>query len=134
MRHLLPLALCLLGCQQGAGADKDTDLDPIDTDGAFMEVQSILTGSCATSGCHDGTQSPDMRSPAYDHLVGVWANGVTLPYVDPEYTDTSYLMRKITGTQEAVGGVGAPMPFNGDPLPEPDIERIASWILDGAPR
>lgn len=132
MRHLLPL-LPLLACATDDRSPDDplSETDPAAQAAQFEPIEATLAASCATSGCHDGTQVPDMRPPSYDRLVGVWARQITLPYVDPEYLDTSYLFRKLDGSQAQVGGGGARMPLAGE-ITEAQIEEIAAWIEQGA--
>jgi SprB repeat len=70
------------------------------------EIQTIIATNCAVSGCHNGTQSPNLSS-----LAGVQAN------------------RENIKSRTANGN----MPPSGRPdLTEEQVKKIACWVDDGA--
>jgi len=105
-----------------------------------QDVQPIFTTSCAVSGCHDaGSLSAGMvleEGRLFDPgegIVGVpsqEAPGVLR--VKPGSSAESYLIHKLQGTQDTVGGAGDPMPLGGEPLSEATLQVIRDWIDQGA--
>ena len=99
-------------------------------------VQPIYNQSCATSAiCHANGANYVVLSNgvSWANTFLVEADGVNGPqgfFVDPFLPDSSFLFKKVAGTQGPTGG--ATMPYNGDPLPADQIELIRSWILEGA--
>lgn len=70
------------------------------------EIQSIISTNCAVSGCHNGSQSPNLSN-----LSGVQANKASV--------------KTRTGSKS--------MPPNGRPgLSDEQIKKIACWVDDGA--
>jgi len=99
----------------------------------------IFALSCAISGCHDNRANPagalTMTSiqASYAGLVGrnsTQASGRKL--VTPADPDKSYLVDKLMGTHLSVGGSGRQMPQDAAPLMPGDIDRVVTWINDGA--
>jgi hypothetical protein len=135
------MAVVLAGCA-GAVDDKETtDTDTVETDvGAptfAADVQPIFAQSCASGGCHGGPEALtglDLSpSVAYDQLVGAPSFQVpTLNLVTAGDPDQSYLMNKLLGSAEDVGGAGDIMP-PGFGLGPADIEVVRAWIAAGAP-
>ncbi len=109
----------------GGGSNPDTTF--------AADIQPIFTARCATSGCHDlsnstGTGLILVSGHAYDSLVGVASVEVALNRVEPGDADNSYLVHKIEGTQT----VGDRMPRNQTPLTPDQIQMIRAWIDQGA--
>jgi hypothetical protein len=52
--------------------------------------------------------------------------------IEPGSADSSYLVNKIQGTHQAVGGSGDQMPLGGGALTPSDIEIIRAWAQAGA--
>lgn len=105
------------------------------------DVQPILAGTCALSGCHGSNANPSEKplvlssGQAYDDMVGVASAGLpTMPRVSPNQPDNSYLVHKIQGTQLSVGGSGDRMPLGQPPLSQLTIDLIRRWITEGAQR
>ncbi|MCB9664647.1 MAG: hypothetical protein H6732_11085 [Alphaproteobacteria bacterium] len=101
------------------------------------DVVPILRNNCASSDCHGGPEATtglDLRpSKAYAQLVGVPCDQADdILRVDPGNPDASYLLAKVGGTPEALGGEGDPMPppFG---LGQQDLDVIRAWIAAGAP-
>jgi hypothetical protein len=117
--------------------DDETDTTPDDTDVepaiSFSAIQPALAQSCGNSYCHGGGQVPNLNDGGYDAIVGVRAEQLAMPYIDPMYPDTSYLLYKIKGTQTDVGGGGQQMPRGGSALPQEVVDQVEAWILAGAP-
>jgi hypothetical protein len=101
---------------------------------SFGEIQdTILTPSCAVSGCHTGANPPDglnlSAGDAYSNIVNVAS--VQMPdlfRIEPGDPDNSYLVRKVEG----IGIVASRMPLNDDPLTEDKIDLLRQWVSDGA--
>ena len=94
------------------------------------DVQTqIFTPTCAVSGCHRGTQSPNLRAgQAFTNIVNVPSSQVpSLFYIEPGNPGNSYLVRKIQGT-----GSGSQMPFLRPPLSSSLITLVRDWVLQGA--
>ena len=101
------------------------------------DIQPILTGNCAFSGCHAGTapqQGQNLSAGvAYANVVCVASNERPgMMRVRPFEPDSSYLVHKIQGTQGDVGGSGGQMPLGGTPLSQQQISLIRAWITQGA--
>ena len=96
-------------------------------------VQPIYNGSCSTSAvCHANGSDLVVLAPtvSYANTFLVQSNGENGPqgpFIDPFQPDLSFLLKKIEGT-----GAGDRMPYNGDPLPQAQIDAIRTWILEGA--
>lgn len=101
----------------------------------FTEIQNtIFTPSCATVGCHSGSNPPDglnlSAGVAYADIVNVAAVQMpSLLLIEPGDPDDSYLVRKIQGT----GIVANRMPLNASPLTQQQIDLVRQWVSDGAP-
>lgn len=106
------------------------------------DIQPIWDANCVT-GCHEpnGTGSPwFLLTP--DEAYGAIVNKPSLTYptltlVTPGDPDASYLLNKLLDTQSDVGGGTSPMPMPADPsmfmkLPQADIDKITTWIEQGA--
>ena len=121
------------GDKDGSGG-RDVDSDAIDTEQwtTYDTVRPLFVTTCATSGCHDGTQAPNMSDGGAGALVGVQAQQVRMPYIDPGYLDTSYLVYKLRGAQQAAGGSGQQMPLGGV-FSDEDLALVEAWVLSGAP-
>jgi len=127
---LSPILILIFACSH------DGALDPGNNQGGtratFSSIQSnVLSTTCAVSGCHNGTQPPNMSgSVAYSNLVNVGNLIGTLDYIEPNNADNSYLYRKVTGQNI----VGKRMPENGPPyLSTAVTDSIKAWIDAGAP-
>lgn len=100
------------------------------------DVQPIFTASCALANCHiapDPQQGMDLSDgQAYANIVNVPSNESSLDRIEPGDPEASYLVHKIRGTQNSVGGSGVQMPAVGGPLPTATINLIRSWVRAGA--
>ena len=100
----------------------------------FSEIQdTIFTPTCATAGCHSGSNPPDglnlTTGMAYGDIVNVAS--VQMPallLVEPGDPDNSYLVRKIQGA----GIVANRMPLGGAPLSQEAIDLVRQWVAEGA--
>jgi hypothetical protein len=95
-------------------------------------IQSdIFNKSCALSGCHNGSVSPNLTpDAAYGNIVGVPSDQKSnLNRIEPGDPGKSYLYLKITGDNSITG---ARMPNGGPPLSAAEIETIRIWIENGA--
>lgn len=124
------------------GCFSDDPTDPSDGPPSFAEdIQPIFSGSCAFSGCHGSNANPPQKpmeltaGQAYDNIVGV--SSAELPSmlrIAPGEPDQSYLIHKIQGTQNSVGGSGDRMPLGMAPLAQSTIDLIRRWVEEGASR
>ena len=120
-----------------AGSTGSVDAVVVASAGYAADVQPIFDGNCAFSGCHAGA-SPKQglnlsAGVSYDLIVGVPSNQLaTMARIEPGSADLSYLVNKIQGTQQAVGGSGDQMPLGGGALAPSDIEIIRAWAQAGA--
>src|SRR3989441_430482 len=102
------------------------------------DVQAIFnTSTPPCTNCHPSAAGMDLRAgSSYASIVDQNASEVpAMKRVRPFMPDSSYLIHKIQGTQNTVGGTGARMPLgcsgNGC-LPNASINIIRNWILQGA--
>ncbi len=129
----------------GIALDGDNDGQPGGTFMSAFEVQQpvitatlteiqndIFTPSCATAGCHSGSNPPDglllTAGDAWSNIVNVDAVQVDLKRVKPGDPDNSYLVRKVEGN----GIVANRMPLGAPPLSQEQIDLIRQWVLEGA--
>ncbi len=107
------------------------------SDGTLPTLSSIqdkiLTGSCASAGCHKGkvpSEGLDLTTGmSFTNMVNI--NSVQQPgiaLVAPGDADNSYLVQKIEGTA-ASGGI---MPVRGGSLSVNQVLTIRQWIDGGA--
>lgn len=126
------------GTTEGTTSETTTDGTTSTTAGGVDyegDIQPIWDASCVV-GCHtDGGSKADLPlGPGMSHGSLVGAQSVQLAsmkIVEPGDPDNSYLWHKLNGTQADVGGSGLSMPF-GAMLDGPELEKIETWILDGA--
>ena len=137
-------ALCLLSL---AACTKEKREAVVATGGGtgpatLSTIQSdVFRLSCGTSGCHDNRANPagNLDMSSYDATYAQLVNrnsvqATAMKLVNPGDPETSYLMNKLYGTHSGVGGNGARMPQYAAMLTSSDIERIETWITDGALR
>jgi hypothetical protein len=135
-------ALLLCGC---ANDDATLGVDLLGpTPGTMVslqhDVQPIFTASCAVSGCHDaGILSAGMvleEGRLFDPVEGIVGvpsqEALGVLRVKPGSSAESYLIHKLQGTQDTVGGGGDPMPFGGPSLADSTLQVIRDWIDQGA--
>jgi hypothetical protein len=102
------------------------------------DVQTIFTTSSPPcTNCHPSAAGMNLTAgSSYGSIVNQNASEVpAMKRVRPFMPDSSYLVHKIQGTQNTVGGSGARMPLgcsgNGC-LSNASINIIRNWILQGA--
>lgn len=93
------------------------------------DIQPIVNQYCVA--CHQnaspaGKLTLQKGKPPAD-LINVKSDESPLPFVTPGDPAKSYLMHKLKGTQNDVGGSGGQMPLGGK-LPDPQIAAIEAWI------
>jgi hypothetical protein len=133
----LVAALFVVACAgdgTGVGGPGDTEPTAPTLSG---DVQPILTGNCAFSGCHAGSSPAQgmnlSEGQTFSSTVGVASNELpTMNRIEPGDADQSYLVNKIQGTQDAVGGSGGQMPLGGTPLTTEQVTTIRAWVEAGA--
>ncbi|HKQ84403.1 MAG TPA: CHRD domain-containing protein [Steroidobacteraceae bacterium] len=117
--------------------DKAPAAPPPPAAATLAELQStIFTPICAT--CHSGGGSAlpgsmnlSSTSASFAALVNVNSEEVpSLKRVNPNNPDTSYVVRKVEGAADIVGGR---MPLGAPSLTAEQIANIRSWISSGAP-
>lgn len=148
-RHwAVPLIAGALGACAGNGEGLDQNGQPIGTPGGmtapggtpsgtvmadFQSIQdNVFTPIC--SKCHIGASAPEGlqldAAHSYNLLVGIPSvEQPNLLRIDPSDPDASYLVLKIEG---AAGISGGQMPLGEAPLPQPTIDAIRQWIVNGA--
>ena len=95
LRQLIFLTALLWGLSATA-----IDIDDVQT--------QVFDGSCALSGCHNGSAFPDLRTGvSFSAIVNVSSNQRSMLLVEPFDPDNSYLVHKI---DDGVI-VGTPMPI-----------------------
>ncbi|MBK9517670.1 MAG: hypothetical protein IPO09_10010 [Anaeromyxobacter sp.] len=140
MRHLRAPALavlltaCLTGPDVGAAIPGGglPSLEP-----TLSSVQSLVfSPRCATAACHvggNGTPLSLVAGESFGALVGIPSEQApAVPLVTPGDLAQSYLVIKLRGTHEAVGGYGTPMPPGGEELTAEELLAIEGWVSAGA--
>ena len=84
-----------------------------------IDIRPLFEASCIQ--CHGGAGGLDLES-----YEGVITGGNTGAVVDPGVPENSLLVHRLDGSVPPV------MPLDAPPFPQPDIDRIAQWILEGA--
>jgi mono/diheme cytochrome c family protein len=97
-------------------------------------VQQIFNAHCVE--CHDSGDPIEGQNlepdSAYFNLVNVRSSEAPrLPRIDPGNPDGSYLIHKVSGTQDQVGGKGDRMPLGGQ-LTDDEIRTLREWVAQGA--
>jgi hypothetical protein len=104
------------------------------------DVQPIFNNNCAFNGCHGGTILEPPGKPMSLAEGQSWTNTVGveslqrpgMARITAGAAEDSYLVHKIQGTNEGVGGSGQRMPLNLPELSSAEIDVIREWIDDGA--
>jgi hypothetical protein len=95
----------------------------------FSDIQSkVFNITCAVSGCHNGSVSPDLRASAYSRIVNRPSTQSNFDYIEPRESAKSYLYLKLLGS----GITGSRMPRGGAPLSQAKLDSIKKWIDTGA--
>ena len=95
------------------------------------DIQSIWNSAC--TGCHGSSGGLGMSSNTWETIVDGTANtGNTL--VDPGSPDDSYLYAKLKGVSGTNFSVTANMPKNNSTLSSSNLDKIETWIEEGAPQ
>jgi hypothetical protein len=107
------------------------------------DVLPIFRNSgCESPLCHGGPPPKAdfylIEGDEYDAIVNVASSEAPGALrIKPGDPDHSYLLAKLLGAQEALGGEGERMPAGealiAPPLPDEEIAVIRNWILEGAP-
>lgn len=99
------------------------------------KIQPIFGGICAQ--CHNTMETPEglvlEAGLALDLLVNVRSVQSPLKRVEPGDPEKSYLVHKLRGTQDSVGGSGQQMPAGLAPLRNEDIDLVVQWIKACSP-
>ena len=101
-------------------------------------MHDTILGSC--SPCHVTGQRAGMGplvdpQEAWDILIDVPSTQSGFPRIAPGDPDGSYLLAKVEGRQESLGGTGSAMPPDSRPaLPDDLRALLREWIAGGAPR
>lgn len=105
------------------------------TETAADLYSSVVMNNCAVASCHGpGGTSFQLSSAADLHTKWVGQrstlySGVTFPLVTAGSVDKSFLMYKITGSQDSYG---SRMPNTGTALTSAQICKFVAWIESGA--
>ena len=110
-----------------------------ETAATWMEVMGIFASNGCV-GCHGSVVSSGGLGGLGDFDAGYFqlVTDGSVNCFDSSFTsqvvpgdpDASFLINKISGSPDC----GSNMPIAGPPVSQADIERIRSWILDGAPK
>jgi hypothetical protein len=93
-------------------------------------VEKIFKKSCGISGCHKGKYPKMMLNlepdKFMDSLLNISSKEMSsMPLVNAEEPEKSYLLKKIRGEKGIVGGR---MPLESPPLPEEQMKTIEDWV------
>jgi hypothetical protein len=148
-RHLILLVLVLgalgiAGCyggedegDEGAAGQPPVTSSSVSSVSFAVDIQPILTQSCATVGCHNAvTQAGGLNleaGVAFSNSVGVPSRQVpSQRLIAPGDPDNSYFFRKLTG---AAGIIGTRMPRDNPTFFDQNSALLAlvrRWIQEGA--
>ena len=92
---------------------------PLETVFFSIDIRPLFEANCLR--CHGGAGGLEL-----DSYSGVILGGISGAVVLPGDPVNSLLIRRLEGT------VPPQMPTDDLPLPQPDIDRVAQWILEGA--
>ena len=124
------LGLGLSACQSG-DADQPGPGNP-DGGCAMSPVMTVFSTRCSNSGCHaTGGRYPELTPAGIAAWMG--GNSRMMPnerLVVPGSPETSWLYRKVSGTQGDGGGALMPL---GAAMPIDEVSVIRDWIAGGAP-
>lgn len=140
---LLLLLSSITACGAGSGEGLNEQGLPItDNNGSeptpevtLAQLQEEIFGAICAA-CHTGANAPrglrlDSADNAYAYLVNQAADEVPeLMRVNPGNPDDSYIIRKLEGAADIVGGQ---MPLGGPYLTQEQIDKVRAWITNGAP-
>ena len=110
---------------------------PIATPSFSRDIAPILEETCASSGACHGGSSPQLGMSlslgrAYASLVNVPSSTVPgMMRVRPGLPDSSFMFRVLSTDQTYRLGFYR-MPLTEVPMPQPVVETIRNWILQGA--
>jgi mono/diheme cytochrome c family protein len=103
------------------------------TDDLATIQADVFGGSCAP--CHTEAQFGELSlaldAGLRDRLLAPSKQVPTMALVTPGDPDASYLMHKLDGTHEDIGGQGTIMPPS-EPVSTTTTERVRAWIAAGA--
>lgn len=124
IKRLLPLALLASACGVSpdgsvpAGGNPGPGPAP-ETVFFSLDIKPIFDSECIT--CHGGAGGLDLESYA-----ALMTGGVSGPVVIPGDGFNSLIIKRLDGR------VPPQMPQNAPPLTQPEIDRISTWIDEGA--
>lgn len=138
---LLLMLLSVAACFSDQKKWSETIQSPVADSCDFMSVyQFIFSESCNLNGCHDGSFEPDFSTPAsaYQTLLyhPIIKNNKDSAYrfrVVPFDTSASVLYARVSQCCFVNQDDRMPQHTIGEALPEVQIQRIAAWIMNGAP-
>jgi len=110
---------------------------PIATPSFRADIAPILAETCASSGACHGGSSPQLGmnlglGQAYANLVNVPSRTIQgMMRVRPGLPDSSFMFRVLSQDQNYRLGFYR-MPLTQVPMPQPVVETIRNWILQGA--
>ena len=123
----LLMLMVLGGCEHSVPA---IEIEETETTFEFIQ-KNIFDVSCATAGCHLGTNAPHeldlSEGLAYGNLINVDGVLHDFPRVDPGDPDNSLLVQLVEGT------LSPQMPFFAEPLSGALQDSVRAWVLEGAP-
>ena len=141
------IGIALVLSSMACGGDGSSTNQPTNASGSFAQLQSsVLTPSCAVSGCHVATSAASSGNlvlsgdVAYDNLVNAMPDNLAakrdgLKRVAPFKPDSSLLFQKVVLALSAHDGeYGNVMPVGNAAIPQGQVDFIRKWIEAGAPR
>ncbi len=129
-RLLLMLLMLSISPFLQAGGNSITESGQQGTVDLESKVIKIFEQNCARSGCHVGTTPMMGLKLTADEFYARTVNQPStempeLMRVKPGEPDSSYLVMKVLGTADIIGGR---MPFGRDPLSDEEISTIVQWV------
>lgn len=110
--------------------------DTLDPNSITALHRDIFFPKCGTPGCHDGNFEPNFLTVqsaystlVYQPLVKTDSTGYFLYRVHPYDITRSWIHERLTTTDQTLGR----MPLYATPLAQDEMDRINTWIMNGAP-
>jgi hypothetical protein len=110
--------------------------DTLDPNSITALHRDIFFPRCATPGCHDGNFEPNFltvqsaySTVVYQTLVKTDSNDYFIYRVHPYDTARSWIHERLITDDQTLGR----MPLYGAPLSQDEMDRINTWIMNGAP-
>lgn len=125
-------AITFSSCKHDPPVMPAKEIDPAATQYP-LEVANIIVKKCATAGCHNEasyTGAGGLRLDDWQYMFEGGNNGAVAVAYSPENSSLLYFLNP--GPYDNIS-VKPTMPYNQEPLSEPEYNVVKNWIANGAP-